>query len=119
MIYFRGYGWISFLAPLCKLIEALLELAVPLIVARLVDQVMQQAPYQKLLIQGGWMLALAFLGLAFSMMGQYFSAKAATGFANNLGGTFISMPLPWTNLAMIDWDVLVSIPDCRVIFIRS
>ncbi|MGX7167911.1 ABC transporter ATP-binding protein [Facklamia hominis] len=85
MIYFKGYGWISFLAPLCKLIEALLELAVPLIVARLVDQVMQQAPYQKLLIQGGWMLALAFLGLAFSMMGQYFSAKAATGFANNLG----------------------------------
>ena len=85
MIYFRGYGWISFLAPLCKLIEALLELAVPLIVARLVDQVMQQAPYQKLLIQGGWMLALAFLGLSFSMMGQYFSAKAATGFANNLG----------------------------------
>lgn len=84
-IYFRGYGWISFLAPLCKLIEALLELAVPLIVARLVDQVMQQAPYQKLLIQGGWMLALAFLGLAFSMMGQYFSAKAATGFADNLG----------------------------------
>lgn len=85
MIYFRGYDWISFLAPLCKLIEALLELAVPLIVARLVDQVMQQAPYQKLLIQGGWMLALAFLGLAFSMMGQYFSAKAAAGFANNLG----------------------------------
>ena len=31
--YFRGYGWDCFLAPVFKLLEALMDLAVPLVIA--------------------------------------------------------------------------------------
>ena len=37
--YFKGYLWETFLGPVFKLLEAIFELCVPLIIAHLVDQV--------------------------------------------------------------------------------
>ena len=37
--YFKGYLWETFLGPAFKLLEAIFELCVPLIIAHLVDQV--------------------------------------------------------------------------------
>ena len=36
--YFRGYGWDCFLAPVFKLLEALMDLAVPLVIAAMINQ---------------------------------------------------------------------------------
>ena len=41
--YFQGYGWDCILAPLFKLLEALMDLAVPLVIAAMIDRGLSQA----------------------------------------------------------------------------
>lgn len=83
--YFKGYQWPSVLSPLFKLFEALLELAVPLIVAAIIDQAIPESNQSLLITYIGLMFLVALIGLAFSLSGQHMAAKAATGFTNNLG----------------------------------
>ncbi len=84
LVYLKKYRLECVLAPLFKLTEALLELLVPLVMAELIDRGIagQNAP---LIWRMGLRLALlAAVGLGFSVVAQYFSAKAATGFTFEL-----------------------------------
>ncbi len=69
------------LGPLFKFIEASFELLVPLVVAQIID--VGIANYDKVYIfkMVGVLVLLGFAGLAFSITAQFFSAKAAVGFA--------------------------------------
>ena len=80
----RDYRKECVLGPGFKLLEALFELIVPLIIARLVDEGLR-AGNAGLVWQCALLLALmALLGLAASVTAQYFAAKAAIGYATAL-----------------------------------
>lgn len=82
--YFRGYKLISFLAPLFKLFEALLELLVPLIIVQIIDEVVPTGDRDLLIYYVGLMFIIALVSWFLSIMGQLFSAKSAVGFTKNL-----------------------------------
>lgn len=82
--YFKGYKLISVLAPLSKLVEALLELTVPLIIVQIIDVVIPTGNQSLLIRYVGLMFLVALVGLVFAIMGQFFSARSAVGFTKNL-----------------------------------
>ena len=72
------------LAPLCKLAEALLELLVPLFVADIINRGVNGNDTRVIITDACIMLGLALFGFGFSILGQFFSAKAATGFSTEV-----------------------------------
>lgn len=82
--YFKGYRLMSVLAPLGKLAEALMELTVPLIVVKIIDEVIPTGDRNSLLYYVGLMFLVAVVSLGFSLTAQFFSARAAIGFTKNL-----------------------------------
>ena len=82
--YFNPYLKESFLAPLFKLLEAVLELLVPLVIAGIVDQSIPQKDQGHLLMQMGLLFVFAVIGVLVALVAQFYSAKAAVGFAKEL-----------------------------------
>lgn len=74
----------SVLAPLGKLAEALMELTVPLIVVKIIDEVIPTGDRSSLLYYVGLMFLVAIVSLGFSLTAQFFSARSAIGFTKNL-----------------------------------
>lgn len=77
--YLNGYKKEAVLAPLFKLLEACFELAVPLVVASIVDRGIGQGDRGYILGMFFVLIALGAVGLAASVTAQYFAAKAAVG----------------------------------------
>lgn len=74
----------SICAPLFKLLEASFELLVPLVMARIIDVGIAHGDVPYIVRMCLVMAALGLIGLVCSITAQYFSAKAAVGFATNL-----------------------------------
>ena len=72
LVYFRGYVKDSILGPVFKLIEACFELLVPLVIAGIVDTTIPNKDQ------------LAFVGVVVAVSAQYFSSRAAVGYAQGL-----------------------------------
>lgn len=86
-VFFRKlsrYKKESILAPAFKLIEALCELFIPLLVADIIDSGIGGANVGVVVRDVVIMVALGLAGLGFSIIGQYFSAKAATGLSHDV-----------------------------------
>ena len=86
----KTYQKEAILAPLFKLLEAALELVVPLVVAAIIDNGIGAG--DKSYIVKACLLLVAFggVGLAFSLTAQYFSARAAVGVSALLRGKLFS-----------------------------
>ena len=69
------------LAPLFKMLEALFELFVPLVVASIIDRGIGQQDTAYIVKMCLMLLGLAIIGLVCSITAQYFAAKAAAGAA--------------------------------------
>lgn len=83
--YMKSYRLEAILGPLFKLLEAIFELIVPLIVARIVNVgINEGAGLSYILKMCLIMISLGVVGLACSITAQYFSAKAAVGFSSTL-----------------------------------
>lgn len=82
--YLKGYEKETVLGPVFKLIEAVFELAVPLVVADIIDDGIRQGDWNAVLVRCLLLVGLAVAGLVFSVIAQYFSAVAAVGFATKL-----------------------------------
>jgi len=83
--YLKGYTKESILGPLFKLLEATLELLVPLVVAAIIDNGITGGLGNSYVIKAALILvALGAVGLVFSVTAQYFAAKASVGFATRL-----------------------------------
>ncbi len=67
------------MSPLFKLLEAGMELLVPLVVAKVIDVGIANADKSYILHAFLLLAAFAALGLAFAIAAQYFAAKAAAG----------------------------------------
>ena len=89
------------LAPLCKLTEALFELLVPLFVADIINNGIGGGDTKRIITDALIMVGLAIFGFGFSVLGQFFSAKAATGFSSEtrsqLYKKLLSSPLSETD----------------------
>ncbi|WP_248035219.1 ABC transporter ATP-binding protein [Streptococcus sp. oral taxon 431] len=82
--YFKPYLKESFLAPLFKLLEAVFELLVPMIIAGIVDQSLPKKDQGHLWMQMGFLFVFAVIGVLVALVAQFYSAKAAVGFAKEL-----------------------------------
>ena len=106
----KAYRKECVLGPAFKLLEALFELTVPLIIARLVDEGLRLHA-QPVVIRCGLLLVLmAVLGLAASVTAQYFAAKAAIGFSSRLRHTLFRhiQSLSWTDLDRLGSSPLIT-----------
>lgn len=84
--FLHGYRAVSVLGMLFKLLEAINELIVPLVVARIIDKGIATGDTAYIWKMGGIMLALGFSGLIFAVSAQYMAARASQGFGTNLRG---------------------------------
>ena len=83
-IYLRPYALQSILGPLFKLLEALLELLVPLVVADIIDTGIASGDGSYIVKRCVLLVGLGLLGFASSVTAQYFAAKAAIGFTGSV-----------------------------------
>ena len=79
--YLRKYRKECILAPLFKMLEALFDLLVPLVVASIIDRGIGAGSAGHVWRMCGLLIALGLVGLGMAVVAQYFAAKAATGFA--------------------------------------
>lgn len=86
--YLKPYLKESFLAPLFKLLEAVFELLVPMVIAGIVDQSIPQKDQGHLWMQMGFLFVFAVIGVLVALVAQFYSAKAAVGFAKELTNDF-------------------------------
>lgn len=82
--YLKRYAMESVLAPLFKLLEVILDLMVPLVVARMINIGVAGNDRTYMVQCFGILIGMALLGLAASITAQFFAAKASTGFAADL-----------------------------------
>ena len=88
--HLRGHRLISVLAPLFKLLEALFDLFVPLVVADIINVGIGQGDSGYILSRCGILVALALVGLGCSVVAQYFAAKASVHCASGLRRTLFA-----------------------------
>lgn len=84
LIYLKDYIKESILGPLFKLLEALLELFVPLVIAAVIDTGIAGGDKGYIMKMCLLLVLLGFVGLVFSITAQYFAAKASVGFVTKL-----------------------------------
>ena len=82
--YFKGYLTETILGPVFKLLEAIFELCVPLIIAHLVDQVIPKKETSGVVMMVGALFLFASFGVVVAITAQYFSSKAAVGFTREM-----------------------------------
>lgn len=80
LIYIRDYKLESILGPLFKLLEASLDLIVPLVMAYIIDKGIGGNDKGLIVRLCLLLVGLGFVGLTFSITAQFFAAKASVGF---------------------------------------
>ncbi len=88
--FMKDYKKESILAPLFKMLEAMLELLVPLVVAAIIDKGIYTGSRRYIFMMCLVLFALAFIGLLFSITAQYFAAKSAVGAASAMRSRLFS-----------------------------
>lgn len=106
----KGYLKETILSPLFKCIEAVLELFVPLVVAYMIDNGIQNSDKDIVVRSCILLVCLGLAGLAFSITAQFFAAKAATGFAKTVGNALFKhiQELSYSDLDEIGTSTLMT-----------
>lgn len=84
LVHIKQYRKESLLGPLFKLMEALFELFVPLVIASIIDNGISGWDRAHVIKMCLVLVVLGIIGLCFSITAQYFAAKASVGFSKNL-----------------------------------
>ena len=79
--FLKPYRLQAVAAPLFKMLEAFMDLFVPLVVADLIDTAIVAGSIQMIIMRVYLLVVLALVSLGFAVTAQYFSALAAVGFA--------------------------------------
>ena len=80
----REYKWSALLSPLAMVGEVYMEVQIPLVLAKIVDQGVELGNIGAVAKYGGILVLYALISLAFGVASAFFAAHAATGFARNL-----------------------------------
>ena len=84
LVFLKDYKKESVIAPLFKMLEALFDLMVPLVVASIINKGIKYGDKSYIYQMCGVLILLAAVGLVCALCAQYFAAKAAVGFAAKL-----------------------------------
>ncbi len=108
--YLKDYKKETILAPLFKMLEASFELFVPLVMAVIIDEGIANGDKVHILQMGGVLIALAVIGLVCAVTAQYYSAKAAVGFATKLRHALFAhiQSLSYTELDTLGTGTLIT-----------
>ena len=108
--YLKPYRLQFVLGPAAKLLEAVLELTMPIFMALMIDNGVATDDHGYLLRTGGIMLLIAVVGLASAIYCQYSASVASTGFAAALrSGLFRHIQrLPSDQLDRLGADTLTT-----------
>lgn len=82
--FLKNYKIQSFLAPLFKMLEAIFELIVPLVVASIINDGIREGNLKLVVSKALLLVVLAIVGMVAAITAQFFAAKAATGFATEV-----------------------------------
>lgn len=82
--FLKNYKIQSFLAPLFKMLEAIFELIVPLVVASIINDGIREGNLKLVVSKALLLVVLAVVGMVAAITAQFFAAKAATGFATEV-----------------------------------
>ena len=108
--HLKNYQKESVLAPLFKLLEAFMDLTVPLVIAQIIKNGIGQNDMGFVLKMFGLLLLLAVLGMTFSFTAQWFAAKASTGYATDLRQELFDniQDLTYAELDQLGTDTLIT-----------
>lgn len=84
LIYLKDYKKELVLGPFFKLLEAIFELIVPVVMAKIIDNGIDNNDTGYILKMGIVLVVLAVCGLIFALICQYFAAQCAYGFGTDL-----------------------------------
>ena len=82
--FLKNYRKESILSPVFKLVEVAFELTIPLLVANIIDRGIGLSDKPYIIKMSLLMVLFGILGLACTLMAQYFAAKASVGFATDV-----------------------------------
>ena len=88
--YLKNYKKQVIIGPIFKLLEAIFELMVPLVMAKIIDIGVKNGDYGYVIKSGFTLLILGFLGLFCALVCQYSAAKASQGFGTDLRNDLFS-----------------------------
>ena len=111
ILYFlKDYKKESVIAPLFKMLEAIFELIVPLVVAQIIDIGIKNADEVYIFQRCGILILLAVIGLVCAISAQFFAAKAAVGFATQLRSALFAhiQKLSYADLDEIGTSTLIT-----------
>ncbi|MBE5926632.1 MAG: ABC transporter ATP-binding protein [Lachnospiraceae bacterium] len=110
LVYLKEYKKESILGPLFKLLEATFELIIPLIMADIINVGIEGGNRTYIIQRCLIMVALGVIGLICSITAQYFSAKAAVGFATKLRHSLFThiQELSYTEIDSIGTSTLIT-----------
>lgn len=110
LIYLKAYRKQACLAPIFKMLEAVFELFVPLVIKGIIDYGIAAEDRAYCLRMGLLLLLLAVIGLAMATTAQWFSAKAAAGFAAKIKQVLMEhiQKLSYTELDTIGTSTLIT-----------
>ena len=108
--YLDGYRRETVIAPLFKMLEALFDLFVPLVMADIIDHGIAAGDTRYILLRCGLLVLLGSVGLLCSVTAQYFSAKAAVGYASSLRRALFShiQSLSFSSLDQLGVSTLIT-----------
>lgn len=98
------------MAPLFKLLESLFDLFVPLVIAGIINKGINNNDFNYVLKMFELLILLAIIGLACSIVAQYFAAKASVGFTTKLRQMLFEhiQSFSYQNLDEIGQDTLIT-----------
>ena len=110
LIYLKAYRKEACLAPIFKMLEAVFELFVPLVIKGIIDYGIAAEDSAYCLRMGLLLLLLAVIGLAMATTAQWFSARAAAGFAAKIKQVLMEhiQKLSYTELDTIGTSTLIT-----------
>lgn len=106
----KDYKKESILAPLFKLLESLFDLFVPLVIAGIINKGINNNDFHYVLKMFMLLILLVIIGLACSIVAQYFAAKASVGFTTKLRQMLFEhiQSFSYQNLDEIGQDTLIT-----------
>ena len=110
LCFLNDYKKESVIAPLFKMLEAIFELIVPLVVAQIIDTGIRSGDTGYIFQRCGILILLAVIGLVCATCAQYFAAKAAVGFATQLRSALFAhvQKLSYADLDEIGTSTLIT-----------
>ena len=82
--YMKGYTASAVSAPFFKVLEAIFELMIPLVMKNIIDIGIAAGDKPYIFRMCGLLVLLGLVGFTCTMFAQYFAAKAAVGFSKNI-----------------------------------